>query len=174
MKSNLFVLTALILSSLSVVAANDATQNVKCGDVITLTATPTAGYKFRQWQDGNTDNPRTVTISATTNIWEYQATFEAASYTITILVKEGTEGEGTVEQAIMGGNYNEVIHPVATPIDQCSAFDHWENAEGRNIGSTATLDYTITEDATIYAVFKKAEFTVTAGGDNGSVAITLQ
>ena len=34
------------------------------GDYITLTATANEGYKFTQWGDGNTENPRTVTATA--------------------------------------------------------------------------------------------------------------
>ena len=40
------------------------------GDTITLSATANNGYHFVQWQDGSTDNPRTVTANAT-----YTATF---------------------------------------------------------------------------------------------------
>ena len=34
------------------------------GDYVTLTATANEGYKFTQWSDGNTENPRTVTATA--------------------------------------------------------------------------------------------------------------
>ena len=46
------------------------------GATVTLQATPAAGYKFSQWQDGNTANPRQVTASATTT---YTATFVVAT-----------------------------------------------------------------------------------------------
>ncbi|MBO4602138.1 MAG: hypothetical protein J5651_03170 [Salinivirgaceae bacterium] len=32
------------------------------GSNVTITATPNSGYYFSQWSDGNTDNPRTITI----------------------------------------------------------------------------------------------------------------
>ena len=44
------------------------------GKTVTLTATPKDGYKFKQWSDGNTENPRTVTI---TNGMNLKAEFEA-------------------------------------------------------------------------------------------------
>ena len=34
------------------------------GDYVTLIATANEGYKFTQWSDGNTENPRTVTATA--------------------------------------------------------------------------------------------------------------
>ena len=39
-----------------------------------LTATPNAGYKFVKWQDGVTENPRTITVTANET---YTAFFEA-------------------------------------------------------------------------------------------------
>jgi len=45
----------------------------------TLTATPDAGYYFVQWNDGNTDNPRVVTVSDDAT---YTATFYPKRYKI--------------------------------------------------------------------------------------------
>ena len=44
------------------------------GATATLTATANSGYHFVQWQDGNTQNPRTVTVTANVT---YTATFAA-------------------------------------------------------------------------------------------------
>ena len=44
------------------------------GSVITLTATPNSGYRFMCWNDGNTYNPRTVTVTADMSFTAY---FEA-------------------------------------------------------------------------------------------------
>ena len=44
------------------------------GATATLTAMPKAGYRFVRWQDGNTMNPRTVTVSGDAT---YTAYFEA-------------------------------------------------------------------------------------------------
>ena len=41
-----------------------ASTEVERGASVTLTATPLSGYKFSQWDDGNTDNPRTVVAEA--------------------------------------------------------------------------------------------------------------
>lgn len=34
------------------------------GETVTLTAIPNNGYQFDHWQDGNTDNPRTITVTS--------------------------------------------------------------------------------------------------------------
>ena len=58
------------------------------GTTIQLIATPANGYRFDRWNDGNTDNPRTVTVTANVT---YIATFvssegidEVETATITI------------------------------------------------------------------------------------------
>ncbi|MDR1591450.1 MAG: leucine-rich repeat protein [Prevotellaceae bacterium] len=43
------------------------TQTNTCDDsTAIITATPLTGYQFKQWSDGNTDNPRTLTITQDT------------------------------------------------------------------------------------------------------------
>lgn len=44
------------------------------GSTATITATANTGYAFSHWQDGNTQNPRTITVSANAS---YTAYFEA-------------------------------------------------------------------------------------------------
>ena len=51
------------------------TAKKQYGQTVTLTATPKDCYKFVQWNDGNTTNPRTVTVQGTAT---YTATFEEA------------------------------------------------------------------------------------------------
>ncbi len=52
------------------------------GSQITLTATAAAGYLFVGWQDGVTENPRTVTVTADTT---FTATFEPQPvFTVTV------------------------------------------------------------------------------------------
>ncbi|MBO7585708.1 MAG: hypothetical protein J6T13_00810 [Bacteroidales bacterium] len=62
------------------VGVNDASMGSATGggkyDVnteVTLTATPNTGYDFVKWSDGNTDNPRTVVVTADA---EYTAIFQ--------------------------------------------------------------------------------------------------
>lgn len=63
------------------VNANDTTMGTVTGGGVyaanataTLTATANTGYKFVKWQDGNTSNPRDITV---TKDETYTATFEA-------------------------------------------------------------------------------------------------
>ena len=88
------------------------------GSTVTITATANDGYRFVEWNDGNTDNPRTFTV---TEDVEYIATFEAdaqgiddvesgmltlfpnpASTSVTLTVS-GFDGEAMVEVVDMNG-----------------------------------------------------------------------
>ena len=62
------------------VGVNDASMGSATGGgkynvntEVTLTATPNTGYDFVKWSDGNTDNPRTVVVTADA---EYTAIFQ--------------------------------------------------------------------------------------------------
>ena len=56
------------------------------GTEATLTAVADAGYIFSSWDDGNTDNPRTVTVTGNKT---YTATFKKALYSVTVNAENG-------------------------------------------------------------------------------------
>ena len=58
----------------------NTSATVMSGETVTLTATPNSGYHFVRWDDNNTDNPRTVTVTAD------------MSFTAIFMVDGGTEG----------------------------------------------------------------------------------
>ena len=81
------------------------------GAVIQISATPSPSARFVSWDDGNADNPRTVTVIGDIT---YTAKFEALPmYTITVV--SANPAMGTVEG---GGTFLEgtVINISATPL----------------------------------------------------------
>ena len=81
-------------------SANDATfgsvaisTGESCNEKI-MTATPNEGYEFTGWNDGNTENPRTVTVTSDTT---FMAIFTEAGTTptITVTVNDATMGSAT-------------------------------------------------------------------------------
>ena len=77
------------------------TGNYLQGTDATLTATPNAGYLFKQWSDGNTSASRTVTVTANAT---YTAIFEKE---VTSKVFAGTSRQtsfsGTMKQTVYKG-----------------------------------------------------------------------
>jgi hypothetical protein len=63
----------------------------------TLTATPTECHHFVRWTDGNTSNPRTVTVKGAKT---YTAVFETTQYTVTVQTATGDDSMGDVSVTV--------------------------------------------------------------------------
>ncbi|MBD5392071.1 leucine-rich repeat domain-containing protein, partial [bacterium] len=87
------------------VLANDASMGTVSGGKTyasgaeaTLTAVPNAGYHFVQWDDENTDNPRTLTVTADITLTAIFAENIPDTYTVTALANDAAMG------MVSGGN----------------------------------------------------------------------
>ena len=59
------------------------------GSTVTLTATPASHYHFEQWNDGNTNASRTITVTGDKT---YTATFAIDQHTITVKTNDSSMG----------------------------------------------------------------------------------
>ena len=111
-----------------------------------ITATPATGYHFTQWSDGNTDNPRSVTLTQDTT---FTAQFAINVYTLTVTADE----HGTVSG---GGDYEHGTEATLTATaDEGYHFSQWSDGSTDNpytITLTADLTLTATFDPDQYAV----------------------
>ena len=109
----------------------------------TITATPKTGYHFVEWNDGNTDASRTITITGNKI---YTATFAPNQYTITVATNNSDYG------TVSGGgtfDYGSTKTITATP-KTGYRFVEW------NDGYTYTSRHvTVTGNATYTATFIK-------------------
>lgn len=64
------------------------------GESVQISANPNDCFHFTQWSDGNTDNPRTVTVNSDAT---YTAIFKAEQYTIYIESADETLGTVSIE-----------------------------------------------------------------------------
>lgn len=80
------------------------------GSNVCISATPNYGYHFTQWSDGNTQNPRHVSVSGDT---AFTALFEINNYTLTVL-----NGDTTMGNVSNSGTYNYLTQVTisATPV----------------------------------------------------------
>lgn len=83
-------------NAMGTVTANPQKESYKKGDTVVLTATANDGYTFANWNDGNSDNPRTVTVTENKT---YTANFVVATPNHTTI----TFGENTWEATVLGG-----------------------------------------------------------------------
>ena len=131
-----------------------------------LTATPNEGYKFVKWSDGNTSNPRTVTVTANAT---YTAVFEKKTYTITVVVAPSPGGTVSLtSQTVEHG----ATATATAKYNVGYKFDHWL-VNGVDNGYTSNiLTGTITEDLVLTAVFVPCSHTINFKNADGSVVLT--
>ena len=112
------------------------------GDNITITATPNEGFEFVSWSDGNTDNPRTVTVTQDVSL---TAIFQYTNYHI-----DARPNDSTLGYVTGGGLYH--LH------DSITLWAH-PNEHGKFIewsdGYKYSLrDWEVTGDTTLVAYFE--------------------
>ncbi len=128
---------------------------------VEISATAETGYHFVQWSDGNTDNPRTVTVTADAT---YTAQFAPNRYTLTVLSAD--EEQGTVAGGTTA-DYNTTVEISATA---ATGYHFLQWSDG-NTDNPRTV--TVTADATYTAQFAPNQYTLTVLSDNeeqGTVA----
>jgi len=124
-------------------------------DEVTLTATAQYGYHFTKWNDGNTDNPRTVQI---TQDITYTAYFAPNQYTIS------TEVSDTERGSVSGGTTTDYLNNVTLTAIANYGY-HFVRWTDWNTDNPRTVQ--VTGDATYTAVFEKNTYTITAQSANG-------
>ena len=131
----------------------------------TLTATANTGYTFTQWQDGNTDNPRTITVTGNAT---YTANFTLNSYEVTASANPAMGGNITGT-----GTYD---HGATATLTATAAegytFTNWTK-NGVSVSTNATYSFTVTAATDLVANFTINSYSVTATADpaeGGTVA----
>ena len=152
------------LFTLTVASSNPAQGTATGGGTysqdedVVLTATPASGYSFAQWSDGNTDNPRTVTVTGNQT---YTAEFETTpQYNIDVTANEPSWG--TFSGA---GSYDvgSRVQIKATP-NTGVRFTQWSDGVTYNPRTV-----TVTADATYTAQFESVpQWTLTVQPNNAS------
>lgn len=133
------------------------------GTRISLSATANDGYVFKDWNDGNNQNPRSITVTKNET---YTANFDVKlpdKYVITVIA-DPVEG-GTVEG---GGSFDEnsQITIVATANTGYSFLGWWYN--DNKVSSETSYKLTVKTDATYTAKFSKNSYTVTLELDSSN------
>ena len=125
------------------------------GSSIMLTANPSNYYHFVQWNDGNTDNPRTIVVTQDTT---FTAVFAPNRYTITASGEHGmVEGTGTYD-------YETKVSLKAVP-DKHYHFVKWSDG---NTDNPRTV--WVYQDITLTAEFAINQYTITTYAQNGNVS----
>lgn len=139
------VLTLSVLDDNGTVTidSQNTQQSTFCGgSTAVIQATANYGYHFTQWNDGNTDNPRTITLTQDTS---FTAQFAKNQYTLTI-----TSNDDSIGTVSGGGTYEYLDEATVTAIATAAHhhFVQWSD------GETDTLrTITVTQDLSLTAIF---------------------
>ncbi len=120
------------------------------GTSVQISATPNASYNFGGWNDGNTDNPRTITVSETKT---YTAIFTQKIYYGVSVEYDSEMGDVTGTGSFEVGT---TINLVATPKTGYT-FEKWSDNET----SATHSAFTLTENKSLGATFKPIAYTIT-------------
>ena len=146
------IFTEAVSTPTITVTVNDATMGSATytmdGNTAVLTATPNDGYEFTAWNDGNTENPRTVTVTSDTAFMAIFTETETTP-TITVTVNDETMGSATYT---MDGN-TAVLTATA---NEGYSFLTWSDGNAENPRTV-----TVTSDTTFMAIFAETETTPT-------------
>ena len=130
----------------------------KHGENVIISATADIGYHFVQWNDGNTDNPRTVQV---TEEKTYTAYFEKNTYSIT---KQYDAQQGTISGPA-SGQYLENITLTAVP-QTGYHFTQWSDGV-----TTNPRTIVLTQDTTIAAFFAVNQYQITVSSNNTDAGV---
>ena len=117
-------------------------------ETIQLTATPNDHYHFVKWNDGNTDNPRTVQVTQDST---FTAVFAIDEHNVTI--SKNISAAGTVTG---DGNYEYGTNITLTAIPNAHyLFVNWSDGDTENPRTVK-----VTQDSTFTAIFEIDEHNV--------------
>lgn len=124
------------------------TQAVNCENTATIAAMPNLYYRFANWSDGDSTNPRVITLSQDTTL---TAMFERVSYVVSTYSNNITMGNSEGN-----GIYNVGDSVTLTAVAICGyRFNHWSNGSMEN-----PLTFSPISDTNIVAFFEIALDTI--------------
>ena len=114
-----------------------------------------AGYLFEKWDDGNTDNPRTITVNSD---MEFTAFFKKKTYTVT--VQAGTGGTvhigdltGTIEATFEHGE-SCMVHAIP---ETGYSFVNWTE-NGTEASTDENYSFIVTSNHNLVANFQQQQY----------------
>ncbi|MBR6292791.1 MAG: leucine-rich repeat domain-containing protein [Bacteroidales bacterium] len=130
-------------------------------DTITMTAAPNYGYHFTQWNDGNTSNPRVITLTQDT---VFTALFAKNSYDITLSVDTAIHG------SVTGAGTYEYLdsRSLSATANYGYHFTVWNDGDTNN-----PRVITLTQDTMFTALFAKNTYTLTLQSNDTTLGEVL-
>lgn len=117
----------------------------EAGKTATITATPNTGYKFKQWNDGDTRASRSVTVTKNTT---YTAEFELLEYPVVIDYQESASGEKCTVSGAGTYKFGDTVTLKVTSVPAYHTFNGCDVFTGKGVHQydTETITFTLNTD----------------------------
>ena len=142
------------------------------GGQLTMTANSDQWSHFVQWQDGNTDNPRTITTNGNA---DYTAYFEAYKYSVQVQSNDAARGSAYISKVVKESTieYNESVGTfdagsevyLAYQANYGYHFDKWSDGN-----TSQQRSFILTKDTTFTATFAKNVYSITKKAEHGTIS----
>ena len=142
------------------------------GGQLTMTANSDQWSHFVRWNDGNTDNPRTITTNGNA---DYTAEFEAPNFSVQVLSNDAARGSGYISKVVKAGTieYNESVGSfeagskvfLAYQANYGYHFDKWSDGN-----TSQQRSFILAQDTTFTATFAKNVYSITKNAAHGSIS----
>ena len=142
------------------------------GGQLTMTANSDQWSHFVRWQDGNTDNPRTITTNGNAN---YTAYFETPNFSVQVQSNDAARGSGYISKVVKGDTleYSESVGSFEAGSEVFLAyhanygyhFDKWSDGN-----PSQQRSFILAKDTTFTATFAKNVYYITKNAEHGSIS----
>ncbi len=154
------------VSNITVANANPDMGNVSGSGIyyyqnlVSITATPVYGYHFAQWNDGNQQNPRTITVNQDSNFTAY---FAPNLYSI------NAASNSTVMGSVSGGGSYTYLHNMSLTATPAFGY-HFVQWNDQVTDNPRTI--TVTRDSAFTAQFAANSYAITAESNDPTMGST--
>ena len=143
------------------------------GGQLTMSAHPSDQWShFVRWNDGNTDNPRTITTNGNA---DYTAYFEVYRYSVQVQSNDAERGSGYISKVVKGDTieYNESVGSFEAGSEVFLAyqanygyhFDKW--SDGNRFQQRSFI---LAKDTTFTATFAKNVYSINKNAEHGTIS----
>ena len=142
------------------------------GGQLTVTANSDQWSHFVRWNDGNTDNPRTITTNGNA---DYTAYFETYKYSVQVLSNDAARGSGYISKVVKGDTleYSDSVGSFEAGSEVFLVyqanygyhFDKW--SDGNRFQQRSFI---LTQDTTFTATFAKNVYSITKNAEHGTIS----
>jgi len=124
---------------------------------------PNSGWIFTGWSDGNTQNPRTITVPS--GGATYTANFSQQTAVITVQASPSSGGTVSGSGSYTSGS---AVTATGTP-NSCYSFVNWTQ-NGAVVSTSAGYSFTASASETLVANFNQINYAITTGASIGGTA----